>query len=196
MSFRPVAAMNLVLRTAAAMTVAGAALVSVSLTSESLLHAQPPKAEAPPDLRLSDEAAGLDVVVQALISAFDQADIIALGETHQWRLDTDLRIAVVRHPDFAKKVRSIVVEFGSTTEQPTLTVIFEARMYPEPSWSRSGRLQPRPPTESGTARFTRSFSQPSAMSIRGCLPMREFVCSGVIPDQETIVAVRPPPSPF
>jgi len=27
---------------------------------------------------------------------------------------------VVRHPDFAKKVRSIVVEFGSTTEQPTL----------------------------------------------------------------------------
>ena len=27
---------------------------------------------------------------------------------------------MVRHPDFAKKVRSIVVEFGSTTEQPTL----------------------------------------------------------------------------
>src|SRR6266496_61644 len=38
-----------------------------------------------------------------------------------WRnLNTDLRIAVVRHPDFAKKVRSIVVEFGSTTEQSTL----------------------------------------------------------------------------
>ena len=32
----------------------------------------------------------------------------------------DLRIALVRHPDFAKKVRSIVVEFGSTTEQSTL----------------------------------------------------------------------------
>ena len=27
---------------------------------------------------------------------------------------------MVRHPDFAKKVRSIVVEFGSTTEQSTL----------------------------------------------------------------------------
>src|SRR6266702_763198 len=38
-----------------------------------------------------------------------------------WRnLNTDLRIAVVRHPDFARKVRSIVVEFGSTTEQSTL----------------------------------------------------------------------------
>jgi hypothetical protein len=27
---------------------------------------------------------------------------------------------LIRHPDFAKRVRSIVVEFGSTTEQPTL----------------------------------------------------------------------------
>jgi len=74
----------------------------------------------PLKLRLPEEAAGLDGIVRTLIAAFDQADIIALGETHQWRLDTDLRIAVIRHPDFAKKVRSIVVEFGSTTEQPTL----------------------------------------------------------------------------
>jgi hypothetical protein len=33
-------------------------------------------------------------------------------------------------------------------------------------------------------------------SIRGCLPMPEFASSGVTPDQETTVAVRPPPSPF
>ena len=71
-------------------------------------------------MRLPDESAGIDGIARTLISAFDQADIVALGETHQWRLDTDLRIAVVRHPDFAKKVRSIVVEFGSTTEQSTL----------------------------------------------------------------------------
>jgi hypothetical protein len=74
----------------------------------------------PPNLRLPDESTGIDGIARTLISVFDQADIIALGETHQWRLDTDLRIAVVRHPDFAKKARSIVVEFGSTTEQPTL----------------------------------------------------------------------------
>ena len=74
----------------------------------------------PPNLRLPDESTGIDGIAQTLISVFDQADIIALGETHQWRLDTDLRIAVVRYPDFAKKVRFIVVEFGSTTEQPTL----------------------------------------------------------------------------
>jgi hypothetical protein len=78
------------------------------------LHGQAPK------VRLPDESAGIDGIARTLVSAFDQADIVALGETHVWRLDTDLRIAVVRHPDFAKKVRSIVVEFGSTTEQPTL----------------------------------------------------------------------------
>ena len=74
----------------------------------------------PPEVRLPDETAGVDGIAGTLVSAFDQFDIIALGETHRWRLDTDLRIAVVRHPDFAKKVRSIVVEFGSTTEQSTL----------------------------------------------------------------------------
>jgi len=55
------------------------------------------------------------------LSAFDQVDIVALGEWHgRIPLDSDLRIALVRHPDFAKKVRSIVVEFGSTTEQSTV----------------------------------------------------------------------------
>ena len=73
-----------------------------------------------PKVRLPDEAAGIDAIVGALISAFGQADILALGEAHRRELDSDLRIALVRHPDFAKKVRSIVVEFGSTTEQATL----------------------------------------------------------------------------
>jgi hypothetical protein len=75
---------------------------------------------APPKVRLPDESPGIDGIVRTLISAFDQADIVALGEAHGRKLDSDLRIALVRHPDFAKKVRTIVVEFGSTTEQPTL----------------------------------------------------------------------------
>ncbi len=79
-----------------------------------------PAAAQSPTLRLPDETAGIDGIARALISAFDQFDIVALGEAHQRRLDSDLRIALVRHPDFAKKVRSIVVEFGSTTEQLTL----------------------------------------------------------------------------
>ena len=55
-----------------------------------------------------------------LVSAFDQADVVALGEAHQSEPDSDLRIALVRSPDFAKKVHFIVVEFASTTEQSTL----------------------------------------------------------------------------
>jgi heme-binding uptake protein ChaN (Tiki superfamily) len=77
-------------------------------------------ATARPSVRLPDEAAGIDGIVQTLISVFDQVDLVALGEVHGRRADSDLRIALVRHPDFAKKVRSIVVEFGSTTEQSTL----------------------------------------------------------------------------
>ncbi len=120
MSFRSVAAKNLGLRMAGVMTIAGAALVLVSLTNESFIRAQSPRSAVPPNFRLPDETAGVDAIARILVSAFDQVDIVALGETHVWRLDTDLRIAVVRHPDFAKKVRSIVVEFGSTTEQSTL----------------------------------------------------------------------------
>lgn len=75
----------------------------------------------PPNFRFPDESAGIDAVVRTLISVFDQYDIVALGETHgRFRLESDLRIALVRNPDFSKKVRSIVVEFGSTTEQSTL----------------------------------------------------------------------------
>src|SRR5262249_24937782 len=50
----------------------------------------------------------------------DQVDIVGLGEAHGRKVDSDLRIALVRHPDFAKKVRSIAIECGSTTEQTTL----------------------------------------------------------------------------
>jgi hypothetical protein len=60
-------------------------------------------------------------IAQALISVFDHADIVALGESHgRFKVDFDLQLAMVRHPDFAKKVRSIVIECGSVTEQVTL----------------------------------------------------------------------------
>jgi hypothetical protein len=74
----------------------------------------------PRNLRLPDEAAGMDAVAQALVSVFDQADILALGEEHEWKPDSDLRIALVRHPGFAKKVRFIVVEFGRNSRQSAL----------------------------------------------------------------------------
>jgi hypothetical protein len=60
-----------------------------------------------PKLRQPDESAGVDGIVQTLISGYDQVDVLALGEAHGRKLDSDLRIALVRHPDFAKKVRSV-----------------------------------------------------------------------------------------
>ena len=98
-----VGAKNAVIRMATVMTVAGAALVAVSLTREPPIHAQSAQRAAPPKVRLPDEAAGIDGVVGALISVYDQFDIVALGEMHERRIDSDLRIALVRHPDFAKK---------------------------------------------------------------------------------------------
>ena len=119
MSFISVAAKSAILRMIGVMTVAGTAMVALGVMDESSVHAQSPKPAAPP-VRLSGESAGIDGIARTLIAVFDHVDIVALGEAHGRQLDSDLRIAVVRHPDFAKKVRSIVVEFGSTTEQLTL----------------------------------------------------------------------------
>ena len=82
-------------------------------------RAQPGQSAARPNI-VPDEAAGLDGIVRALITAFDQVDVVALGDDHGEKLDSDVRIALVRHPDFAKKVRFIVVEFASTAQQATL----------------------------------------------------------------------------
>jgi hypothetical protein len=73
------------------------------------------------NLHLSEESAGNNAIVQTLVSAFDQVDLVALGEGHgRFETESDLRIALVRSPDFAKKVRFIVVEFASITAQATL----------------------------------------------------------------------------
>ena len=54
MSFRSVAAKNVILRMVGVMTVAGAALVTVGVTNESLVHAQSPKMR--PSLRRRQSA--------------------------------------------------------------------------------------------------------------------------------------------
>ena len=69
---------------------------------------------------LPDETIGDEKIVEALISAFDRVDLVALGDDHWRKLDSDFRIRLVRHPDFARKVRFIVVEFASTAQQSTL----------------------------------------------------------------------------
>ena len=181
----------------AMMTVA--ALVAVSL-SESFVRAQSPqtaaKPAAAPGVRLPNESAGIDGIAQTLISAFDQADIVALGETHVWRLDTDLRIAVVRHPEFVKKVRSIVVEFGSTTEQPTLDRYIRgenvSRAQLEQVWKTTTQAANRVWDSPVYAEFLAAVRD-----VNSRLPVdaRIRVFGGTL-DQATTVAVRLQPSLF
>jgi hypothetical protein len=78
--------------------------------------AQPPVSP----FHLPAESAGTGEIVRTLISAFDHFDVVALGEAHDSKPDSDLGVALVRNLNFAKKVRAIVVEFASTTEQSTL----------------------------------------------------------------------------
>jgi hypothetical protein len=142
MSFKSVAAKNAVLRIVGVMTVAAAALVSVSMTGEAIIRAQSALRAAPPKVRLPDEAAGIDQIVAALISVYDQFDVVTLGESHERRVDSELRVALVRHPDFAKKVRTIVVEFASTTEQATLDRYIRGENVPR---ARLERVKPSQP---------------------------------------------------
>lgn len=96
------------------------AIATACVVPVSMLRAQAPPLAPRPNIHLPDEAAGIDAIVRALIVAYDQVDIIALGEAHERGIDSDLRIALVRHPDFARNVRSIVIECGSMSEQSTL----------------------------------------------------------------------------
>jgi hypothetical protein len=101
----------------------GVALSSVAtlfVHPVSLLRAQSSGTAARPIMHLPEESAGIDAIVRTLIAAFDRVDIVALGEAHERAIDSDLRIALVRHPDFAKRVRFIVIECGGATEQSTL----------------------------------------------------------------------------
>ncbi len=73
-----------------------------------------------PDIRLAPETVGLEAITETLLGLFDNVDVVALGEAHRRKPDSDLRIALVRHPDFPKRVHNIVVEFANSRYQPTL----------------------------------------------------------------------------
>lgn len=62
----------------------------------------------------------LQVIVDDILAAWNKADVVCLGEDHGSRNDSDLRITLVKHPDFARKVRVIVVESANVEHQDVL----------------------------------------------------------------------------
>jgi hypothetical protein len=64
--------------------------------------------------------ARLQPIVNAILSAWDKYDVVCLGEDHGSKNDSDLRITLVEHPDFLRRVKVIMVEFANTAHQDIL----------------------------------------------------------------------------
>jgi uncharacterized iron-regulated protein len=97
-----------------------------------------------PEIKLASETVGWGAIAGALLGVFDKVDVVALGEAHRRKQDSDLRIALVRHPDFPKKVRTIVVEFGNSLYQPTLDRYIRGENVPlaelQPVWENTTQV--------------------------------------------------------
>ena len=78
------------------------------------------RTDVSPDVRLPAETTGWDNVIANLLSAFDQVDVVALAETQGKKVDSDLRLRLIRDPDFPFRAHFIVVEFGNALYQRTL----------------------------------------------------------------------------
>jgi len=104
-----------------ALQVAIAAIValagSFTVTTLSLTTVQPQSSAAKPD---EAAKARLQSVVKGILAAWDKADVVCLGEDHGSKNDSDLRIAVIEHPDFIRKVNVIMVEFADSLHQHLL----------------------------------------------------------------------------
>lgn len=57
---------------------------------------------------------------EGILGLFESADVVLLGERPWSKLDADLRNSVARHPDFAKKVDDVVIEFATALHQDIL----------------------------------------------------------------------------
>jgi hypothetical protein len=93
--------------------VAGVLLVSATFASAANAQARPDKKATVTPVQLRD-------IVAAIVSEFDTLDVVCLGEDHGDENDSLLRIAVVEHPDFVRKVDVIIVEFAAVTHQEHL----------------------------------------------------------------------------
>jgi hypothetical protein len=65
------------------------------------------------------DAEALDGVL-GVLAAFDQASVVAIGETHRVQELADFIVALLHHPQFPAVVQAIVVEFGNARHQALL----------------------------------------------------------------------------
>jgi hypothetical protein len=58
--------------------------------------------------------------VRALIAEFDRVTLVGLGERHSCLEDSEFRLKLIRDPEFAQKVKDIVIEFANPRYQNVL----------------------------------------------------------------------------
>ena len=58
--------------------------------------------------------------VESVLAAFNNANLVALGERHWAHEDSQFRLALVRNPAFPRKVTDVVIEFANPVCQPLL----------------------------------------------------------------------------
>jgi hypothetical protein len=89
-------------------------------------------ADVRPDVPLAAESAGWENVLNGLLSVFDHADILMLGEAHGRQVDQDLRLRLVRHPDFPARVQVVLIEQAGTELQDLLNRYVRGETVAEP----------------------------------------------------------------
>jgi hypothetical protein len=72
-----------------------------------------------PDVPLPAESPGWDEALAGVLSAFDRVDVVALAAS-RGIAGSELRLRLIRHPDFPSKARFIVVEWANSLYQPIL----------------------------------------------------------------------------
>lgn len=92
-------------------------LILVALSTEQTYNGASAQTPVEPN---ETTKARLQVIVNGILAAWDKADVVCLGEDHGSRNDSDLRLALVQHPEFPRKVNVVIVEFADTQHQDLL----------------------------------------------------------------------------
>ena len=91
--------------------------VALSATALARAAAQTSVASVEPN---EQARACLQNIVKEILVAWSKADVICLGEDHGSKNDSDLRIALVEHSDFVRRVNVIIVESANIEHQDIL----------------------------------------------------------------------------
>jgi len=86
----------------------------------------------------TDEAQPVDAI-EAILAAYDQYPLVAIGDVHGVKELGDFYAALVQHPQFAAKVNVIVVEFGSALHQDIMDRYVAGEDVPHEELSRVWR---------------------------------------------------------